>query len=208
MSRVLSRFAIIAAVSCLAGTADAGTVGLSVASGGTYAMTGEYVLGYSFLVNSPISVVSLGVYDESSDGLVNSHDVGLWNSSGTLLASVTVPSGTAGTLNSSFRFAPVTPVDLTAGLIYYVGATTQGVSDWWLRDPGTMTTAPEITYDSRRYGLYSGSLVFPDLTGSGTTGYFGGNFEFEPSAVPEPSTFALMIVGGLAFVALRRRRSA
>jgi hypothetical protein len=191
---------------CIAGTASAATIGLTVTPDPQTAYgNGGWVLGYSFLANSPISVVSLGVYDADGDGLAGSHDVGLWDSSGTLLASTTVPSGTGGSLNAGFRFSSIAPVVLSSGSTYYVGATALGEGDLWLEDPLSLTPAPEITYDSRRYTSSSGSLVFPDAAGSGSTGYFGANFEFDSAAVPEPATFGILGVGLAALAVLRRR---
>jgi hypothetical protein len=48
--------------------------------------------GYEFNITSSVTVIGLSVFDELSDGLVEAHDVGLWDSSGTLLASTVVVS--------------------------------------------------------------------------------------------------------------------
>lgn len=194
--RLAARY-LLAALTLLAATsASATTIGVSVSGGDTFSNTGTWTLGYSFLVNSSITVVSLGVYDDQQDGLNVSHDVGMWDSAGNLLASTTVGSGTAGTLAGGFRFIPITPLSLTAGNTYYVGSVNGIDNDGWLQDP-LIIAAPEITYLSRRFESSGGGLVFPDLAGSGQVGYFGGNFEFG-SAVPEPTTLALFGAGLLA----------
>ena len=46
----------------------------------------------------------------------------------------------------------------------------------------------------------------PVTTGAGTTGAIVDNVRLEVLAVPEPSTFALFGLGGLAFAAMRRRK--
>ncbi len=190
--------------------ASAQTIGLTtVTDPNNVNNNGDWVLGYSFLVNSSISVVSLGVYDHNSDGLVSSHDVGLWNSSGTLLASATVPAGTGATLDSSYRFVTISAVNLSPGSIYYVGAVKLTSDlDEWIADPLSFATAPEITYDSRRFEVFAGSLVFPDLAGSNSVGYFGGNFQF--AAVPEPTTWALIgvVTLGTGAYTWKKRRQA
>ncbi|HQR07132.1 MAG TPA: DUF4082 domain-containing protein [Gemmatales bacterium] len=191
--------------------ASAQTIGLTtVTDPNNVNNNGDWVLGYSFLVNSSISVVSLGVYDHNSDGLLGSHDVGLWDSSGNLLASSTVPAGTGATLDSSYRFVTISAVNLSPGSTYYVGAVKVNADqDEWIADPLSFATAPEISYDSRRFQFYSGTLVFPDLAGSNSVGYFGGNFQF--AAVPEPTTWALMGVGaslaGLSAWRMRKRKT-
>ena len=185
-------------------------IAVTTTPSGIYSNTGTWTLGWSFVVNSPISVSALGTFDAGADGLNVAHDVGIWNSSGTLLASATVPSGTAGALDSSYRFVSISPLALSSGATYYVGAVYfVSDSDGWLQDPLTLVTAAEITYLSRRYQSSSGTLVFPNLAGSGTTGYFGGNFQFGGSAVgvPEPSTFALFATGLGILLAARKRRA-
>jgi hypothetical protein len=194
----------ICAVFALASVVQAGTLGVSVSGGTAEVDTGTWTLGYSFLVNTSINAVSLGVFDQGGDGLLVSHDVGLWDSSGTLLASATVAAGTLDPLNGGFRFAAISPVSLAAGSIYYVGSVNGIDGDPWLQDP-VITSPPETTYLARRYEFSSGGLVFPDLSGSGETGYFGGNFEFGAGGVPEPSTSALAGAALAALSLLRRR---
>src|SRR6266850_1927080 len=77
---------------------------------------GGYTSGTEFTVGSqPLSVAQLGAYDAGANGLVESHDVGLWDSANTLLGSVTVPSGTGATLAGTYRYtALATPVILLA----------------------------------------------------------------------------------------------
>ena len=62
-----------------------------------------FTLGWEFDVLDPISVTALGVFDDSQDGLVDRHPIGIWDSGGTLLASTTVSSGTADPLVDQFR---------------------------------------------------------------------------------------------------------
>jgi Domain of unknown function (DUF4082)/PEP-CTERM motif len=198
---------VFAAMCIAAPSAFAGTIALTTSPGNVATNTGTWTLGWSFFVNSSISVTSLGAFDAGSDGLNVAHDVGIWDAAGNLLASATVPSGTAGLLDSGYRFVSISPLALTASSTYYVGAVYfSNDNDGWLQDPLTLVTAPEITYLSRQYESSSGSLVFPDLAGSGTTGYFGANFEFgDSSPVPEPSTIALFSAGLGIVLAARKR---
>src|SRR5271154_7146963 len=53
-------------------------------------------IGWQFTLSSPVTVTELGFFDATGGGLFDPHPVGIWNSSGTLLGSATVPSGTAG----------------------------------------------------------------------------------------------------------------
>lgn len=135
----------------------------------------------------------------------------LWDSTGNLIASTTVPAGLAATLISNFMFQSITPVALLAGATYTVGAeVTLAQGDNWVADPTISSVAPQITYNSREFTFYSGVLVEPTLAGSNSIGYFGGNIEFGNTAVPEPpsiATFATCLVA-LLLVAWQRKRIA
>jgi hypothetical protein len=181
-------------------------LGVTISNDGAQSGPGFTNLGYSFVANVATSVVSLGVWDQNGDGLLNRHEVGLWTSGGTLLASAFVGAGTAGILDSGFRFTDIAPVLLTAGQTYYVAAQFNGPGDDLFMDNVTsVLAAPQITYDSPRLGLGT-ALVFPALVGCCSTGYWGGNVRLDaPQAVPEPATMVLL-GSGLAGAFLRRRR--
>jgi hypothetical protein len=201
------RFVLLATLIASASLLSAGTLGVTTSNTGTLGVnTGTWTLGYSFLVNSAITVNGLGVFDDGSDGLNVSHDVGLWDAAGNLLASTTVAAGTVAPLNGFYRMATISGVSLTAGNVYYVGSVNGIDNDGWLQDPTTLVAAPEITYLSRQYEFSGGGLVFPDLAGSGTTGYFGGNFEFGGSPVPEPGSLLMLGSGVLAAAGALRRK--
>ena len=51
---------------------------------------GTVTYGYDFSVLSPVQVTGLGVFESFARLLGASHEVGLWDSTGTLLASATV----------------------------------------------------------------------------------------------------------------------
>ena len=166
--------------------------------------------GYDFTVNSQITITALGFWDQGGDGLNQSHQVGIWSGDGsTLLISAIVPGGTAGTLDSGFRFVSITPFVLNAGT-YLAGAFNGNNSDAIIRFTNA-TTIPEITLGSTRYDTsFSGVFSVPDgVQGSGfDDGYFGPNFMIG-NAVPEPASWAMMIGGfAIAGAAMRRRAGA
>jgi len=200
------RMILLAGLIASASLLSAGTLGVATSNDSVFVNTGTWTLGYSFLVNSAITVTGLGVFDDNSDGLNVSHDVGLWDASGNLLASTTVAAGTVAPLNGFYRMASISGVSLTAGNIYYVGSVNGIDNDGWLQDPSSLVAAPEITYLSRQYEFSGGGLVFPDLVGSGSTGYFGGNFEFGTSTVPEPGSLLMLGSGVLAVAGAFRRK--
>jgi hypothetical protein len=87
-------------------------------------ITVDYTFGYSFTVgNAPLTVSSLGVAENTAGGSdVYSHQVTIWNSSGTQLATVTVPAGTA--ITNQFEYIALgSSLTLAANTQYTIGAT-------------------------------------------------------------------------------------
>lgn len=84
---------------------------------------GPFTLGFQFLVNSDITVTSLGAFDYLGDGFATAHTVGIWNlSGGAPLAMVTLLASTSASLLGSFRYGSVASVTLFAGTEYLIGA--------------------------------------------------------------------------------------
>jgi hypothetical protein len=181
--------------------------------GGSWSDNVGNVVGTRLSVTAPVEIGSLGVFDMGNDGLWNSHAVGLWDSTGTLLGQVTVPSGTAAPLYSNTRWAPLNGwVNLTPGNDYIVGAL------FAANDPdhfyGSALISPGFTLLSDRYIENVGVLTYPNLEfGLGGKpdgvnaiyGFFGGNL----SSVPEPavmlSTLVMLLVAVGVFLHYRRK---
>ena len=177
-------------------------------------------LGFKFLVlGDDILVTSLGYYDGpnsaaanvsgyTADGLLNSHAVGIWDGSGTLVAYAVVPtSGTS--VIGDFQFISIAPVTLPGGgASYTLGglvttADEAGTGDVFFDAGGNtaISTDPAMLVLDGPYSPVDGdTLQLPSLPGPG---YIGGNFQFQ--SVPEPSSvLTLLFVGGAALAARRR----
>jgi hypothetical protein len=184
----------------------ASVYGVDFTSVGTQVSVSDWSLGYKFIANNPISVVGLGTFDYGQNGFASPQQVGLWNSSGTLLASTFVDNSDP--LTGFWRFASITPVALTPGSTYYVAS--EG-GEGYTFFTGGFTVNPNITYiqDAWHYNASTTNspLAFPDTSdfvSSGSGGaFFGGNVELADT--PEPAFF-IPVFGGLAVLASVRRR--
>jgi hypothetical protein len=136
-------------------------------------------------------------------GVTSTHGVALWTSSETELATTTL-SGDGGA--AGFQFTAITPVDLTAGQDYFVGGTTTG--DSYIAPLSVPTVASQIDYIIHAEIGTSGVTPIFSTSQFSSFSDFGGNFAF--STMPEPSTWAMLIVGftGLGFVGYRSRKAA
>jgi len=168
-------------------------------------------LGMDFTVNSSVKVDSLGAFTNGAPVFVQLFDI---SNNDLVVASATVP----GTLSpgSSYSFQAITPVILAAGT-YQINAVYKSSNpDFNPYEPGG--NAATITFNS-----FGGKLSFNqysdfyNLNGNGSlattqdipspNGYGAGTLTV--SAVPEPSTWAMMLLGfiGLGFMAYRRKAS-
>jgi hypothetical protein len=214
MKRVAVAAGLLAAASSLSPAAatpvpPAGTPAISIGSTGTDGSSAA-TRGWSFTLGNEINVTALGFYDNQLNGLVDSHQVGIWDVSGTLLVTGTVSSGTLSPLTSQFRYT--TTLSGTTDLL---------PGDYRLGGLGTLndqsrrgvlvsdtTTASGVTYIG---SLSNGNAgTFSDPTTPTTdlgydVGYFGPNFQFTPVAVPEPGPLGILAVAGLCMGLLRRR---
>lgn len=167
---------------------------------------GQYTLGFEFSLGNNSVIDSLGVYDNLGDGLTAPASIGIWDLAGNLLTSTTISAG-SGTLDGLFRFQSISPFAVTANTHYIVGAyTTDLATSLNTGQGGTGSIDPNVTIYRDRYSNFNGTFSFPTQTDNNVGAWLGGNFQFN-SAVPEPSTWAMMLFGfGAVGFAVRRRR--
>jgi hypothetical protein len=165
-------------------------------------------LGWIFTALNDISVVNLGVWDESSDGLLGDHLVGIWDVNGVLLGSVTVQSGTASAIiglptgGGSFRYEQVSPILLTAGASYTIGALFNS-DDIFEFNADSVTTGGAIAYGQERYTEEGDGFAMP-TDNFGRAGLFGPNFQYV--LVSEPAAAGLFGLGVAGLMLAARRR--
>jgi len=160
-----------------------------------------FTLGYSFTTSTPLTINALGYW---VDGLSNNHQVGLWTSTGTLLASTTVLSGDL--TQDNFRWHSIAPLALAPGS-YVIGGEFLGNGNPFPFNATGITTISGYTYGNDLQ-IFGSGLNFPTVgpVGYGPNGILAANFSVS-TATPEPISlvvFGGLIVGG-AGVAIRRR---
>jgi hypothetical protein len=161
-------------------------------------------VGYGFSLSTPLSLTALGFHDADGDGLLSAHAVGLFDATTrALLASATVPAGTAAALVDSYRWAAIPGLQLLPGS-YVIAATTPG--DPTLFDPFLYSASQATGLDGFLMGTASlseagsGSVVaFPTIDEGVPYGFIGPNLAI--SSVPAP----LPLFGGAAAFAWSRR---
>ena len=185
---------------------------------------GPGIFGWQFSPQFPIRVTSIGLFDtfngsgiyQFGDGFHESHRISLWDLSqpGTPLVSIVMESGLAGTLDSGFRFIQIPELPLDQGRSYVIGvaytSTDPALMDWVTGN--NVQAAPSISIANgidfmgyRWASLDEGSSTrMPENLLPDEVAAFGPSFKF----VPEPSTWAMGILGTALFAAagMRRRR--
>jgi len=160
--------------------------------------------GWAFQPTTEISVISLGCLDNIFQAnSTDSVSVGLWDSGGALLSSITVTPSSQ--LVSSTRYESVAPVFLAANQTYHIGAYNPlGVIAYWVADNTYFqyfTTSPSIQL--RGFAAASGGFVFPkELEGGTGIVPLGPNFQY--TVVPEPSCIMLLGAGGMGILLGRK----
>ncbi|MEK6235505.1 MAG: DUF4082 domain-containing protein, partial [Planctomycetales bacterium] len=139
--------------------------------------------GYTFTVDSTMAVTQLGLADLSGDGNEEIRPIGLWDSGGSLLATVVMPAGSIGTLVGDFRYLPLdSPVFLNAGETYTVGATYQTSMGGVFWEASGLTTIPDFNFGTNRLSNEGTGFVKPlgGTGGSRDAGFFGPNLDLGP----------------------------
>jgi hypothetical protein len=181
--------------------AQADPIALTFTDGST--STSQETRGWEFTTDHSLTVTALGWWDFGGDGLATSHEVGIWNTSGTLLMSGTVAAGTADPLASGFRFdSTLTGTTTLAPGTYIIGGLSATADRVAFAVPAAdLTLAPGISFIENRTNNVIGSFSFPNAPQSGLdAGVFGPTFEFAATPVPEPTSAILVITGVLGLL--------
>ena len=146
-----------------------------------YGSAGGDVIGWRFTVGAPLEISDLGAWNADTNaggaGLTASHEVGIWDSTQVLLASVTVdPSGT---VVGDWIYASIAPVTLMPGQTYTIGASyAPNDTDNYISSASSMTNHADLTWTGSCYPAAEDmGFVYPS-SNSTSYGRFGPNFLF------------------------------
>jgi len=101
--------------------------------------------------------------------------VALFDSAGNILAQVTV--GSTDTLIDGFYYKAITPITLTVGATYYIGAWHGTGPDWVCRAEMNTAEVPSYIQDLGTKWYESGSINVRPSWASSDTRHYTGNFQ-------------------------------
>jgi len=204
-STTIFKFLLVALLLFVRATTSQASEGIVsyVASDGGYVFG---TAGWTFQPLESISVTSLGGFDY----ILNAQNqtpisIGLWADDGSLLASNSV-TATSLLVNQS-RYEPITPVLLTQGLTYHLGAyyPAAGVTVLLAAAPGnggSVLTSFDIQLGTAV--VNTTGFAFPNAPQGGSgSAFLVPNFQF--TVVPEPSPAGLLLFAGLIAAWCRSR---
>ena len=180
--------------------ARAATSAYRIESGGWSSSGGSYVVGYEFQVNSAISISHLAVADWYNNGLSTiAPQVGIWDTNGNLLASVTVPLGTGADIvevqsNPTVTYyfqALATNLTLAPGSYVVANQHYQIAGSQVFGWGGAMTWDPAVTWVRGRATSAGTNFGFPDsIFYTAGYAYIGPNFKYSNSGTSATVSFS------------------
>ena len=189
------------AMFALAAPAADAAVALSWTGGTFLPSVHQQTVGWSFTADQPASVTALDWYDPAGDNTAQ-HDVTIWTGDGAQVAAACVGLGCSGSSYSAADGYWSTPLKLSLAAGSYVIGGYVGIGDPFAYNTATRMTAPNITYGTGLYTL-GASTAMPTVACCGSI--VGPNLEI--AGVPEPASWALMLVGFASLgAAVRGRR--
>jgi hypothetical protein len=201
--------ASVAAATLVASGTHASAPAISFSSVSATAVQTDLSLGNSFVANTAVTVTALGYYNLTGTGFLTPHEVGIFDSTGTLIADAVLPAGNSDPLIGGYRYQAITPVTLQAGQTYNLVGEAEIGDPWGYAGYADFTVNPAITLGTVSY-IYQSDNTLRDtlLYGSPYSwiAYSGPNFLIS-TGVPEPTTWAMVLVGfGVLGASARLRR--
>lgn len=181
---------ITAALACVSPTAAVPLVGVTDEGYSTGYFAGV-TSGYEFSLSEGYMISRLGLFDYQQDGLLEGHQVGVWDSAGNLVSSGTVPGGTTSELEGLMRWVDVDDFFLTPGT-YTVGAnyaTGSYIGGEEIRFNNSVVLADGVTLIDAMQNNWPG-FSRPTFTTYQNTGTFGPGLDGMPISSLVPTNLA------------------
>jgi len=163
----------------------------------------SFTFGYEFTPNVNLTVTDLGMYDSTpADNLPGTFDIAIWDISQPTTPLVQEVVLADAPLTDSFRYISLmTPLELSAGIHYRIGASaTSGTADW-IRTC-TYDGSTWLTVTNEKMYASGAALAMPDTTHPSVRQYISANM----LVVPQPATLLLATVGMGRLLLIGRRR--
>jgi hypothetical protein len=185
------------------------------------AFNDEFVFGWEFLVQVPIQLHHIGLFDAGSHGFERPWKVNIWSLDGFGTNSVSFSADTITEDGFSYveTIVQINPIVhgptlqpghyvIAAGGLSFSDGDGVVAVDLMPAQVAALVTDPAITFVQGRSGLntfHDEDLVFPDTAEPGLK-YFGPNFQFD--VVPEPSPVLLLTAAAMVWGTTRRKSRA
>lgn len=207
MTRSFLRLAALTTLFTVAMATQAAPMAVDFSGGQVFAPGVFNNIGWSFNVNSSVTINGLGLFDVGANGLAERHQVGIWDSSNNLLAQAVVFSGSTAAASASplgqWLFEDIAALTLGPGN-YVIGAFYGDSSDTVIGVATGLAMDSHFDYLASRASS-GASFAAPGVYGLVEPAIFGPNMRLAESTVPEPDMLALVAVAAAAGALARRR---
>ena len=170
-------------------------ISFTLPQSGLFATFSNGISGFDFTPTTNLLVTDLGWYDQDANGLNHNHPMGMYHTATQALLATNTVTNASPLAGSNYRFEPITPLLLSAGITYTIAGYTNGPNfDPEVLNPvGGIIFGDGFVFNRLRQDLSNG-LQFPSQSGEDgaiQSFYLGMNFCYSIVAVPEPSTYLL-----------------
>ncbi|MCK5353628.1 MAG: hypothetical protein KAJ63_00805 [Methyloprofundus sp.] len=171
--------------------------------------------GWSFSTNDDkLGLTHLGLFDSGAAGFNEDHDMAIFDSSGSAVASVTFSATNSGVYDAATShsyIALTAPAELQANSNYTIAAFRTSMDDDFIQSATDVMNSSGINYITALANTADDFLRVPGFEPNSDfqQGFFGPNFKYDivktpPPGVPAPDAL-ILIFSGLGFLGIRKK---